>query len=100
MSNAKGQAPANYTPENIAGKGVVVTGGTTGTGLATARLLTERGARVMISGRHQPELTDALSHVRQGGNEAYGIVADVSQAEEVPRIFRGAEGTNRQTEDV
>lgn len=85
-----GHAPQNYTPENIAGKAALVSGGTTGIGLATARLLVSRGARVLIFGRHDPELQDALRELGTLG-EAHGLVADVSQPEDVSRVFQEAD---------
>src|SRR5579859_3786479 len=42
-----------------AGKQVVITGGTSGIGLATARLLVSEGARVLITGRTQDTLDAA-----------------------------------------
>jgi short-subunit dehydrogenase len=91
MATAEGKAPANYTPENIQGKCAIVTGGTTGIGRATARLLAERGAKVLIFGRHQEELDEALQHIRAGGGEVSGIIADSSQVEDVLRVFQEAD---------
>lgn len=41
------------------GKNVVITGGSSGLGLATAQLLADHGARVMITGRSAETLGDA-----------------------------------------
>jgi len=41
------------------GKSVVITGGSSGFGLATARLLIDEGARVLITGRTQATLDSA-----------------------------------------
>src|SRR4051812_42572669 len=76
---------------DIAGKGILITGGTTGIGRATALLLAERGARVFIFGRHQDELNDAMNDLRQVGDEVFGITADVTKREDIERIFSEAE---------
>lgn len=51
----------------------IVTGGAGGLGRATARALVAEGARVVISGRHQDSLDEA---VRDLGERAVGVVAD------------------------
>lgn len=83
-------APRNYHPENIAGKAAVVTGGTTGIGRATAQLLVERGARVLIYGRTEDDLQTALVELQKAG-EAHGVVADQSKLEDVQRVFAAAD---------
>lgn len=81
-----------YEPEKIAGKGIVVTGGTTGIGRAIAMLLVAQGAKVLIFGRHGTELGEALADLKQvGGGEAYGLVADTSKADDVRRVFETAD---------
>lgn len=84
------RAPHNYHPENIAGKTAIVTGGTTGIGRAIARLLAERGARVLIFGRDQNDLNEALQALKSCG-EVHGLSADQAKVEEVQRIFQEAD---------
>ncbi|WP_432038486.1 SDR family NAD(P)-dependent oxidoreductase [Streptomyces cucumeris] len=55
------------------GKTVLVTGGTSGMGLATAHRLAAEGAHVIVTGRTRPRLDSA---VHQLGPHASGIVAD------------------------
>lgn len=62
------------------GKRVVITGGSSGFGLATARLLVDEGARVLITGRTQATLDAAREHL--GGN----AVAVQSDAASLPDI--------------
>jgi NADP-dependent 3-hydroxy acid dehydrogenase YdfG len=86
MSNHEG-----YDPRGVAGKAVIVTGGTTGIGRAVARLLADNGAHVLIFGRHREELESALAGIRERGGEAHGLAADVSLPEEVRRVFAEAD---------
>jgi NAD(P)-dependent dehydrogenase (short-subunit alcohol dehydrogenase family) len=76
---------------SVAERAVVVTGGTTGIGRATARLLAMRGARVLIFGRHQAELDDALEEMRGVGGQVYGVTADQSRVEDIQRVFEEAD---------
>lgn len=62
----------------LAGKNAIVTGGATGIGFATARLIGERGARVAILGHAVPDVEEAVSRLLGHGVDAVGLVADVS----------------------
>ncbi len=79
--------------QTVSGRAVVVTGGTTGIGQATARLLATQGARVFVFGRHDTELNEALGEIRgaSGSQEASGITAEASCTEDVRRVFRKAD---------
>ncbi len=59
----------------LEGKIAVVTGGTTGIGLATAKRFATEGARVFITGRRQPELDAAVAAI---GPKATGTASNVS----------------------
>ena len=61
---------------------VLVTGGSCGIGLETARLLRSRGARVAICARHQDVLEAAAKEI-----DALPIVADVSREDDVLRMI-------------
>jgi NADP-dependent 3-hydroxy acid dehydrogenase YdfG len=80
-----------HEPQSVAGKAVVITGGTTGIGRATAKLLASQGARVLIFGRHEPELQEALAEIKAAGGEGHGITADQSKVEDVQHVFQTAE---------
>ncbi|GAB3812789.1 SDR family oxidoreductase [Kribbella italica] len=67
------------------GKSVVITGGSSGMGLATAQLLVDRGARVLITGRTEATL-DAARH-QLGGR----VLTMVSDATSLPAIGELAE---------
>lgn len=56
------------------GKTALVTGGTSGIGLATARLLRENGARVAVTGRNENDLEQARQSI---GGDVIALKADV-----------------------
>lgn len=73
---------------DVAGKNILLTGGTTGIGRATARLLASRGANLLICGRHQQELSDALADMT--GN-VRGVLTDLSTQAGVDTLFSEAD---------
>jgi NAD(P)-dependent dehydrogenase (short-subunit alcohol dehydrogenase family) len=66
------------------GKIAVVTGGTTGIGLATARRFTREGAKVYVTGRRRPELDTAVAAI---GTTAVGVQADSARLADLTRLF-------------
>jgi NAD(P)-dependent dehydrogenase (short-subunit alcohol dehydrogenase family) len=67
------------------GKVALVTGGSSGIGLATAKLFAQRGATVYITGRRQKELDAA---VREIGQSAIGIQGDVSRLGDIDKVYQ------------
>jgi len=68
----------------FAGKRVVVTGGNSGIGLATARAFAAEGARVAIIGRDPATLATARAEI---GPDAIAIQADLSSVAEIERAM-------------
>lgn len=68
----------------LAGKIALVTGGSSGLGLAIAKFFVREGATVYITGRRQPELENAVSSI---GNSAIGIQGDVQRIEDIDRLI-------------
>ena len=64
---------------------IVIVGGSSGIGLATARHLLASGARVTITGRGQARLSEAK---RQLGAQAQTVAMDASAAETLPSLFQ------------
>jgi len=62
----------------------LVTGGTSGIGLATAKQFVNEGAYVFITGRREPELAAAVKEI--GGNVT-GVQGDVSNLADLDRLF-------------
>jgi NAD(P)-dependent dehydrogenase (short-subunit alcohol dehydrogenase family) len=68
-------------------KVAVITGGSSGIGLAVARLFREQGAHVVIAGRGGASLTRAK---RELGGDTLALRADVSQPDEMKALMRAA----------
>jgi NAD(P)-dependent dehydrogenase (short-subunit alcohol dehydrogenase family) len=68
----------------LTGKIAIVTGGGSGIGLAIAKRLANKGASVVITGRRQAVLDEALAVLGAG---ALGIVADVTQASSLKALY-------------
>src|ERR1700732_3714858 len=64
-------------------KVVLVTGGTSGIGKATALAFAEAGAKVVLTGRREKEGTDVAAAIKKNGGTAYFVRADVAQDVEV-----------------
>lgn len=68
----------------LEGKVALITGGTTGIGLASAQEFAVQGAKVFITGRRQAELDAAVAAI---GDNAIGIRSDVSKLDDLDRVY-------------
>src|SRR5580692_6734478 len=66
------------------GKIALITGGTSGIGLATAKQFVNEGAYVFITGRREPELAAAVKEI---GRNVSGVQGDVSNLADLDRLF-------------
>jgi len=71
-------------------KVVVVTGGSSGLGEATAKLLAERGAKVMLGARREENLQRIVSDIKEDGGAAAYRVTDVTDRDQVENLVAGA----------
>jgi NAD(P)-dependent dehydrogenase (short-subunit alcohol dehydrogenase family) len=74
---------ASIVPK-LAGKVAVITGGSSGIGLATAKLFVNEGAYVFITGRRQKELDQAVSEI---GSNVTGVQGDVAALTDLDRLY-------------
>jgi NAD(P)-dependent dehydrogenase (short-subunit alcohol dehydrogenase family) len=70
--------------KKLEGKVAVITGGSSGIGLATAKRFVKEGAHVVITGRREKELKEAAASI--AGNVSM-VVGDVSRLEDLDRLY-------------
>lgn len=68
----------------LEGKVAVITGGSSGIGLATAKVFRDSGAKVAISGRNQKSLDDAIKELGAG---VVAVRSDVSKLSDLDTLF-------------
>ncbi|RKK01108.1 SDR family NAD(P)-dependent oxidoreductase [Pseudoroseomonas wenyumeiae] len=65
---------------------VVITGGGSGIGRATARLLASRGARVVLGGRRESQLAAVVEEIKKAGGEAIYRPTDVTRRRDLQAL--------------
>lgn len=70
--------------QSFSGKVAVITGGNSGMGLETARQLAAAGAKVVITGRRQKNLDEAVKLI---GHDALGVQGDVGNLADLDKLF-------------
>jgi len=83
--------------KKLEGKTAVVTGGTEGIGLATAKLFVKEGAYVFITGRRQKELDEAVKAI--GGNVS-GVQGDIAKLADLDRLYEAISKGKRRIDVV
>jgi NAD(P)-dependent dehydrogenase (short-subunit alcohol dehydrogenase family) len=68
----------------LEGKVALVTGGSSGIGLATAKQFVNEGAHVFITGRREPELAAAVKEI---GRNVSSVQGDVSNLKDLDRLY-------------
>src|ERR1700748_3656718 len=70
--------------KQLAGKVAVITGGSSGIGLATAKRFVDEGAHVVITGRRETELQEGPAPIQKNVTP---VVGDVSRLEDLDRLY-------------
>jgi NAD(P)-dependent dehydrogenase (short-subunit alcohol dehydrogenase family) len=71
---------------HVEGKVVVVTGGSSGIGLATSLMMAQAGARVAVVARDPEKLDATVQLIQEDGGEAQGFAADVSDMQSCDEV--------------
>src|SRR5438045_3982748 len=74
------------TDREFTGKVAIVAGGSLGMGKAAAQKLAERGASVVICGRREAAVREAVADFQSAGLVVEGIPADVSRSSDVQTL--------------
>ncbi len=77
-------------PGRIAEQVIVITGASSGIGLATAREAARRGARVVLAARNVRDLEAAVEAIRADGGEAIAVPTEVADYAQVEALARRA----------
>jgi NAD(P)-dependent dehydrogenase (short-subunit alcohol dehydrogenase family) len=78
--------------KKLAGKIAVITGGSSGIGLATAKLFVQEGAYVFITGRRQAELNKAKAEIGKNVTAVQGDVAELSDLDNLYAVVKSEKG--------
>ncbi|AKD57149.1 short-chain dehydrogenase [Spirosoma radiotolerans] len=71
-------------PFSLSGKRIILLGGSSGLGLATAKAAAAEGAHVVIVSSHQQRVNDALAQL---SSDSLGVALDLSQEENIHEFF-------------
>ena len=74
---------------NITDKVVVITGASSGIGESTAKLLAERGAKVVLGARRSNRIDAVVKEISATGGKAIGFATDVTKREKWKRSSKG-----------
>ncbi len=69
---------------------IVITGASSGIGLVTARMASEKGARLVLASRSEQPLQELATELSANGHKAIHVTADVAEEDDVQRIADAA----------
>jgi NAD(P)-dependent dehydrogenase (short-subunit alcohol dehydrogenase family) len=69
---------------------MVITGSSSGIGLATAQMAAERGAKLVLAARSRFALAEIAARLRDAGTEVIAVECDVSTREQVDALVAAA----------
>lgn len=75
-----------FRPKELKEQTIVVTGASSGIGLATARLAAKKGAKVVLAARSQEDLQEIEQEIILDGGQALSVTCDVSKYEDLLKL--------------
>jgi len=69
---------------------IVITGASSGIGLATAELAAQKGAKLVLAARSGKALSEIAQRINDAGGEAISVVCDVASREQIERVADAA----------
>ena len=72
------------TEFDMSGKVALVTGASSGFGMHFAKILAERGAKVIVAARRVDRLEALVAEIQANGGEALAVAMDVTNGESMP----------------
>jgi short-subunit dehydrogenase len=78
--------------KELSGQAMVITGASSGIGLATARMAAAKGVRLVLAARNGAALEQLAGEIREHGGQAVPVEADVGSEQDVRRIADAATG--------
>lgn len=72
------------------GRVALITGATSGIGLASARRLARSGNRVFVCGRNRPAIEETVADLRRDGHQADGATCDVTDVAQIEQLVKAA----------
>ncbi len=72
---------------NLKGKVAIITGASSGIGLAIGKAFARVGASVVLAARREALLAAAVAEIESGGGRALAVAADVTREDDVQRLF-------------
>ncbi|MCB1261416.1 MAG: SDR family NAD(P)-dependent oxidoreductase, partial [Acidimicrobiales bacterium] len=80
-------AAASYAPDLFAGRTVLITGGGTGIGRATAHGFARLGGTVVIASRDEAHLAPTVDELRGHGGEVLGVACNIRDVDSVEALL-------------
>lgn len=75
-----------FKPKALKDQTIVITGASSGIGLATARMAAQKGAKVVLGARDKDDLDRITAEIKKSGGKALGVVCDVTKPEDLNNL--------------
>lgn len=88
------------TVANVEGKHILITGGASGIGAASAKVLASRGAIVGIADLNGEQAQSLSEEINSKGGNSYAVTVDVTEPEQIAAMFESAKAHNEKLDVI